>query len=104
MRFNRRRFITAILAAPLVALGSFAGNHGNDGAWVTFSSDIHMGSFKNTTTMWMTQIYPNKDWVYITIADGKIIRNERWPGKQLPFFDMGDGMYEVSLASGDLCG
>jgi len=100
---NRRGFIASILAAPLAAWGYFAGNHSVDGTWVTFASDIHMGSFKNTTTMWMTQIHPNKDWMYITIADGKIIRHERWPGKKLPFVDMGDGTYEAILTAGDLC-
>ena len=98
---NRRGFIAAILAAPLAAWGYFAGNHSVAGQWVTFASDIHIGSYK-TTSMWVHG-FKGDGWVFFEFSNGKIIRKQNWPGKNLPFIDMGEGLYEVKLAAGDLC-
>lgn len=93
VRLTRRGFITAILAAPLAAVGSFAGNH--SGSWVEMiASDCHIGkpsTFKGVTGMW-TNLYkdedPLKPWVYLEFADGRIIRHEKFT--KLPFYPMGD--------------
>ena len=96
---NRRGFITAILAAPLAVVGSFAGNHKK--VWAihmpSFKGDMHISkpsTFKGPVGMW-TNLFPDKDWVYVEFGDGKIVRIEEWHGK--------NPLFHVVTPPGDLC-
>lgn len=103
---NRRGFITAILAVPLVPLGIFAGNHNAEGSRVELGASAKpyydaVKDFKGPTALW-TNLHG--DWTYIEFGDGRVVRNERWHGKKLPFAHTGGGIHEAKLAAGDLCG
>lgn len=93
---NRRGFIAAILAAPLAAVGSFAGNH-NEGSWVELiASDCHIGNpetFQGPVAIWtVDHIYPDADWVLLEFGDGRVLRHQKYTHKQvkLPFVNIGD--------------
>lgn len=90
MKFNRRGFMAAMFAAPLAALGNFAGNHNLAGSGVELTSDCHIGepsSFTVVTDIW-TNLYPDSPWVHLQFSDGRIIRYENWD--KIPFHPMGN--------------
>jgi len=101
---NRRGFVVAIFAAPLAALGIFAGSH-NTITWaefVAFMKATKMGPYKTATISsgkhkilgcWVElKATPTQEkkifFMDIDYGSGRLVRYQRWPGKDMPFVRM----------------
>jgi len=103
---NRRGFIVAIFAAPLAALGSFAGNH-NTITWAEFvkfikairsapsayeTANISSGKHKMLGVWVEIKATPAQQktifFMDIDYGSGRLVRYQRWPGKDMPFVRM----------------
>ncbi len=106
---NRRGFITAILAAPLAAVGIFAGNHTKEGAWVEMIAGRMAGpdafaKFKGPVAIWTMPSKYKVQWVLIEFGDGRITRHEVYPGKsmKLPFVHLKRELWDGSILDSEI--